>query len=102
MEQLKYYCSFLEAEQGYLIYQLLMHFGNTPFKAFKITMNAEERKEQRDKLVNEVNSLKRAMQARDPSLARSVYTDTSLNWLCKDCPYFVDCKKIQQDAAEAA
>ena len=65
-------------------------------------MNAQERKDQRDKLVKEVNSLKRAIKAGDPSLARSVEKDQSLNWLCKDCPYLTDCKKIQQATAGAA
>jgi hypothetical protein len=78
-----------------------MHFGETPFKAFRIMLNAQEREGQRDKLVNEVNSLKIAMQASDPSLAKSVSEDPTLNWLCKDCPYLVDCKRIQ-DSAEAA
>jgi hypothetical protein len=67
-----------------MIYQLLMHFGNSPSKAFRITMNAEERMNQRLKLVREINSVKRAMVATDPSLARSVDKDPSLNWLCKD------------------
>lgn len=102
VEQLKYYMSILGAEEGYMIYQLLMHFDETPFKSFKITMNAEERKEQRDKLVNEIDSLKRAMDAHDPSVARSVCKDPSLNWLCKDCPYLLDCKKVEQGAASAA
>lgn len=102
VEQLKYYMSMLGAQRGYLIYQLLMHFGETPFKAFSITMNVQERRDQRDKLVKEVYSLKRAMDAGDPSLARSVDKDPSLNWLCKDCPYLMDCKKIQQGAAAAA
>ena len=93
----------LGAEEGYMIYQLLMHFEETPFKVFRITMNTEERKEQREKLVKEINSLKRAMEERDPSLARSVEKDPALNWLCKGCPYLADCKKIQQGpAAEAA
>jgi len=85
VEQLKYYMSMLGAQRGYLIYQLLMlmHFGETPFKAFSITMNVQERRDQRDKLVKEVYSLKRAMDAGDPSLARSVDKDPSLNWLCK-------------------
>ena len=78
-----------------------MHFGETPFKAFRITLNAQEREGQRDKLVDEVNSLKIAMEASDPSLARSVKEDSALNWLCKDCPYLMDCKRIQ-DAAEVA
>lgn len=94
--------SLLESAEGYMIYQLLMHFGNTPFKTFRILMNAQERKDQRDKLVKEVNSLKRAMEAADPSLARSVDKDPSLNWLCKDCPYLADCKKIQQSVAVTA
>ena len=102
VDQLKYYMSMLGASNGYLIYQLLMHFGETPFKSFKITMNAQERKDQRDKLVKEINSLKRAMEAGDPSLARPVNNDPSLNWLCKDCPYLTDCKKIQQSAVVAA
>lgn len=91
-----------DAQQGYLIYQLLMHFGQTPFKAFRITMNAQERRIQREKLVMEMNSLKTAMDKGDPSIARSVEKDPSLNWLCKDCPYLTDCKKIQQAAAVAA
>jgi hypothetical protein len=33
---------------------------------------------------------------------RSVEKDSSLNWLCRDCPYLADCKKIQQSAAVAA
>jgi CRISPR/Cas system-associated exonuclease Cas4 (RecB family) len=101
VQQLKYYMAMLDVPQGYMLYQLLMHFGNTPFKAFKITMNAQERKNQRDKLVKEVNSLKRAIESADPSLARSVMGDPALNWLCKDCPYFTNCKRIQ-DAASAA
>jgi CRISPR/Cas system-associated exonuclease Cas4 (RecB family) len=102
VEQLKYYMSILGAEEGYMIYQLLMHFDKTPFKSFRITMNAEERKEQREKLVREISSLKRAMEIRDPVLARSVDKDPSLNWLCKDCPYLTKCQKLQPGAAVAA
>jgi CRISPR/Cas system-associated exonuclease Cas4 (RecB family) len=102
VEQLKYYMAMLEASEGYVLYQLLMHFGETPFKAFRITMNAQERRDQRKKLVTEINSLKRAMESGEPSMARSVEKDPTLNWLCKDCPYLADCKGIQQAAAGAA
>lgn len=102
VKQLRCYMAMLDSSEGYILYQLLMHFGDTPFKAFKITMNAQERKDQLDKLVEEADSLKIAMEAGDPSLARSVEKDPSLNWLCKDCPYLTDCKKIQQTAAVAA
>jgi CRISPR/Cas system-associated exonuclease Cas4 (RecB family) len=102
VEQLKYYMSILSAEEGYMLYQLLMHFGQTPFKTFRITMSAEERKAQRDKLVKEIDSLKKAMEAGNPSLARSVDKDPSLNWLCKDCPYLMKCQEIQRGATAAA
>jgi CRISPR/Cas system-associated exonuclease Cas4 (RecB family) len=101
VEQLKYYMAMLDAPEGYMLYQLLMHFGNTPFKTFQILMNAQERKDQRDKLVKEVNSLKRAMEAGDPSLARSVRQDPDLNWLCKDCPYSIECKRMESAVAAA-
>ena len=101
VEQLKYYIAMLGASQGIVLYQLLMHFGNTPFRTFHILMNAQQRKDQRDKLVKEVNSLKRAMDAGDPSLARSVRQDPDLNWMCKDCPYSIECKRIESVAAAA-
>jgi CRISPR/Cas system-associated exonuclease Cas4 (RecB family) len=101
VQQLKYYMAMLGASQGYIMYQLLMHFGNTPFKTFKITMTEQERKEQLDKLVDEADSLKRALEARDPSLAKPVYDDPKLNWLCRECLYQVNCKRMQ-DAAAAA
>lgn len=101
VEQIKYYMAMLGASQGIVLYQLLMHFENTPFKTFHILMNAQERKDQRDKLVKEVNSLKRAMEAGDPSLARSVRQDPDLNWMCKDCPYSIECKRIESAAIAA-
>lgn len=101
VEQIKYYMAMLGASQGIVLYQLLMHFGNTPFKTFQILMSAQERKDQRDKLVKEVLSLKRAMEAGDPSLARSVIEDPGLNWMCKDCPYSIECKRIESAAAAA-
>jgi CRISPR/Cas system-associated exonuclease Cas4 (RecB family) len=101
VEQIKSYMSLLEADQGYIIYQLLMHFGEMPLRYFKITMDAQQRQAQRDKLVNEARSLKKAMEAEDPSLARSINNDPSLNWMCKDCPYSVECKRIENTAVAA-
>ncbi|MPZ05700.1 MAG: Dna2/Cas4 domain-containing protein [Nitrososphaeraceae archaeon] len=101
VEQLKYYMAMLAAPEGYILYQLLMHFGQTPFKSFRITMNAQERINQRERLVMEINSLKRAMEAGDPSLARSVRQDLDLQWMCKDCPYSIECKRMESAAAAA-
>jgi hypothetical protein len=101
VEQLRYYMSLLDAEEGYMIYQLLMHFDRTPFRSFRIIMNEEQRKEQREKLLRETSSLKKAMEVRDPALARAVDKDSSLNWLCRDCPYLMKCQEIQRAAAGA-
>jgi CRISPR/Cas system-associated exonuclease Cas4 (RecB family) len=101
IQQLKYYMSMLDAPHGYLMYQCLLHFGDTPFKIFKISMDEQERSNQRKKLVYEVDSLRAALIAANPSLARSVLENPDLNWLCRECPYAVSCRKIQ-DGFEAA
>jgi hypothetical protein len=42
-----------------------------------------------------------ALEARDPSLAKPVYDDPKLNWLCRECPYQVNCKRMQNAVAAA-
>jgi hypothetical protein len=74
-----------------------MHFENMPWRIFRITMTAQERRDQLTKLIEEIGSLKKARQARNPSLARHIYYDTNLKWLCKDCPYAETCEKIRND-----
>jgi PD-(D/E)XK nuclease superfamily len=101
VEQLRYYMSMLGAEEGYVIYQQLLHFGETPLKYFRESMNAQQRQAQLDKLVEEVKSLKRAMEAKDPSLAKSVSQDPNLNWMCRDCPYSIECNRIESAAGTA-
>jgi hypothetical protein len=99
VEQLKYYMAMLDALDGYILYQFLLHFGDRPFKVFRITMGIQERNDQRIKLVREIHALKRAIEAGNPALARSVGEDASLNWLCRECPYIIECKKINDAAA---
>ena len=55
---------------GYMIYQCIMHFGDSPWRGFKVTMTEQQRKDQLEKLVREITSLQNAMKAKDPSLAR--------------------------------
>jgi hypothetical protein len=86
VEQLKYYMSMLDSSTGYMLYQCLMNFEDKPWRIFKVTMNKQERKEQLSKLVTETESLRAAKKTKDPSLARHVYYDKNLSWLCKSCP----------------
>lgn len=83
------------ASTGYMIYQCLMHFGDSPWKTFKVTMTEQERQIQLEKLVREITSLQNAIKVKDPSLARGVHLDEDLRWLCNDCPYIVECKKMR-------
>lgn len=86
---------------GYMIYQCIMHFGDRPWREFKVTMTEQQRKEQLEKLVMEITSLQNAMKAKDPSLARNIYLDKELNWLCKECPYAKECETMRTAGAAA-
>jgi hypothetical protein len=101
MEQLKYYMAILDAPLGEIIYQCLLQFESNPFVSFEISMTEEQRLDQLKKLTEEFNSLQQAVKLKDPSIARGVYSDGSMNWLCKDCPYLKKCE-LTQDAASSA
>jgi hypothetical protein len=62
-------------------------------------MTDQQRKEQLDKLVTEMKSYRNAMEAKDPSLARGVYSDVELKWLCGDCPYLEECEQMRAAGA---
>lgn len=94
-EQLRYYMAMQGASTGYMIYQCLLHFGDSPWKAFKVTMTEQERQTRLEKLVREITSLQNAIKAKDPSMARGVYLDKDLKWLCEDCPYMTECEEMR-------
>jgi hypothetical protein len=48
-EQLRYYMAMQNSPVGYMIYQCLMHFGNSPWRRFKVTMTEQQRKDQLEK-----------------------------------------------------
>lgn len=95
MEQLMYYMAMLDVPIGQIIYQCLLQFGTNPFVSFEITMTDKERKNQLEKLKQEIKSLHLAVSTKDPALARGVFSDRGMNWLCKDCPYSKSCERIQ-------
>jgi len=98
---LRYYMAMQNSPIGYMIYQCIMHFGDTPWRGFKVTMTEQQRKDQLEKLVREIISLQNAMKAKDRSLARGVYQDKDLNWLCKECPYTKKCETMRTAGAAA-
>jgi CRISPR/Cas system-associated exonuclease Cas4 (RecB family) len=94
VEQLKYYMAMLDAPLGQIIYQCLFQFEHNPFVSFEISMTEIERYNQLRKLSNEINSIRQAISVKDPSIARGVFLDNAMKWLCKDCPYFKNCELI--------
>lgn len=100
-EQLRYYIAMHGSSTGYMIYQCLMQFGGSPWKQFKITMNEVQRNEQLKKLVKEIMSLQNAIKEKNPSVARDVYSNRELNWLCRECPYAIECEKMRATSAGA-
>jgi hypothetical protein len=101
-EQLRYYMSMQSSTTGYMMYQCLMQFGGSPWRQFKITMNENQQSEQLKKLVREIISLQSAIKEKDPSLARDVFSDRELNWLCRECPYAKECEKMRATVEGAA
>lgn len=101
MEQLMYYMAILDVPVGQIIYQCLLQFGTNPFVSFEITMTEKERENQLCKLKEEIESLQAAISMKDPGLARGVYSDKGMNWLCKDCPYLKECELIQNATSSA-
>ena|SRR5436309_2127497 len=100
-EQLRYYMAMQNSPVGYMIYQCLLHFGDNPWRLFKVTMTEQQRTDQLEKLVREIGSMQTAMKAKDPSLARGVYSDTEMMWLCKECPYAKECETMRAAGAAA-
>jgi CRISPR/Cas system-associated exonuclease Cas4 (RecB family) len=95
VEQLMYYMAMLDVAVGQIIYQCILQFGDNPFVSFEVIMSKEERESQRKKLLKEIRSLQLAISIKDPSIARGVFSDKEMNWLCKDCPYVKGCEKIE-------
>jgi hypothetical protein len=101
VEQLMYYMAMLGVPIGQIIYQCLMQFGNNPFVSFEVIMTEKERQDQLNKLEQEICSLQHAISMKDPGLARGVFSDAGMNWLCKDCPYAKSCECIQSAPSSA-
>jgi len=84
----------LDSSTGWLIYQYLSRNIEKKWDKFKIEMDQWERKERLGKLVQEMTSMKSAIKAKDPSIARAIY-DTDLKWLCTDCNYLKQCEEMR-------
>ena len=93
-QQLKYYMSIMDSEEGAVIYQMN---NASKYMIFPILMNELQRKQHLAKLLEEARSFQHAIDLGDPSLLEGVYDDNERNWLCKKCPYLEACNAIRKN-----
>lgn len=94
VDQLKSYMAMTNSDKGILLIQLLLNFDDKPFVEFEIEMNDSQRRDQLQKLLFKAALFAEALERKDPMLAHGVYFDSSLNWLCRDCPLKAKCAEF--------
>jgi CRISPR/Cas system-associated exonuclease Cas4 (RecB family) len=96
-EQIKYYMAIKGSDEGRIIYLINKM---TDSKAFQIHMTEEQRKMQLEKLESEAKSIGNAMDAHDPSVAKAIYQDAEMEWMCNRCPYLEKCIAVRSSDRE--
>ena len=91
-KQVRYYMAMVDSDEGHLIYQM-NNLG--AYVSFPIHMSAEERKKTLEELKSEADSLQDAIDVGDPSLAKGIYNDGNMEWMCNRCQYLEKCKAIR-------
>jgi CRISPR/Cas system-associated exonuclease Cas4 (RecB family) len=99
--QLRAYMAMTNSDKGIILYQCLLHFEDNPFVEFEHTMTREERVQTLNKLSVDADLLRKGIEAKDPSIVRHIAYDNNFrdkvggNWLCKSCPYAVECTSMR-------
>jgi CRISPR/Cas system-associated exonuclease Cas4 (RecB family) len=99
-EQVRYYMAIQDSEDGVVIYFMNSIYGK--YRVFPIYMTAQERNAQLEKLKLYATSLLKAIEVGDPSLAKGIYDDNEIKWLCNKCPYLEKCKVMRNPSTNAA
>ena len=95
LEQLKAYMALTNSENGILLYQLLLHFEDKPWREFHVTMSSDERDKKFNEMQLDAHKLEMAVSKGDPQLARHIAYNPDFNWLCRNCPYSDACTKLR-------
>src|SRR5215469_4478183 len=106
-EQLRNLMAMNNTSRGVIILVLL---NKATIKKFEYFMTEEQKKRQLMKLDENASSFLTAKNSRDPGLAKHVFLDGNLKWLCHRldkkngahiwCPYFLQCATIIAAAEE--
>lgn len=96
VDQLKNYMAVTTADKGIILYQLLLHFDETPFVEFEIKMDKKERSAQLTIIEEKAALYADALAHKDAMIIPDILDDKDLNWLCKSCPYLKQCQDAKQ------
>jgi CRISPR/Cas system-associated exonuclease Cas4 (RecB family) len=95
VDQLKMYMSLVDADTGYLIYQLMLDYNDFPFRVYEIKMTKEERKEMLENMVTDALNLQMNIDMKTPEKSKYVFYDESKKWKCKYCHFTEQCQDMR-------
>ncbi len=91
MDQLLGYMAVMDCEKGVLWYYILTRKQDDGFwREFHVTLNAEERQEIRNQMLDDAMRLESAISHKDADIARNVADDEDYGWKCKNYCDYVD------------
>jgi len=93
--QLEIYMAMVGAEKGLVLYQNLMHFGDTPFQEYEIESTEKKNKATLKWIEEKAELYINSLETKNPETADDVFYNKEMNWLCKECPYFAECKGMK-------
>ncbi len=98
--QLKMYMTLVDANIGFIIYQLLLDYNDFPFKVFEVRMSKEERQAMLESMVSDAYHLQMNIDNRTPENTKHVANDQDLNWKCNYCRFSNECYEMRVQAKE--
>jgi CRISPR/Cas system-associated exonuclease Cas4 (RecB family) len=95
VDQLKMYMSLVDADIGYIIYQLLLEYEDFPFKIFEVRMSKEERTKMLEDMVTDALNLQMNIDMKTPENSKHVFFDKDKNWKCQYCKFSQECTDMR-------
>jgi CRISPR/Cas system-associated exonuclease Cas4 (RecB family) len=95
VEQLKMYMTLVDANIGYIIYQLLLDYNDFPFRVFEVKMSKEEREQMLQKMLDDAYHLQMNIDQRTPENTRHIFNDETKKWKCSYCKYSQECQQMR-------
>lgn len=101
--QLRIYQAMTNAPTGIILVFLTQHFRgkvrDQPFREWVISMTDEQLQAERERIKQEKEQFTKALEAKNPLLARGVMDNPDLNWKCDRCSLLSTCQQVRKERA---